>query len=637
MEKSTEDREVQQAREATPARRPWASKAAALLASGSMFMLVLAFSVTRATDTDLWWHLASGDLIRRTGEIPRSEPFSFTALGHRWIDIHWLFQVVLSFLYEVGGVHLLDVARSAIIVGVFVFLFRRGRRDAGVATVVAILLMTTIACQERFLARPEIVSWVFMLAVLAAVRRALDAQGRAARAPTPFVLLPLLQIVWVNVQGLFILGPVFIALGLFASLIEMARARIATRRGATGAPAAWSDPDRPVDFLLALAAAAVACMVSPYGAGALRLPFDEFFGHLGGTSLLSRTIAEFQPPLSGYLVTPSIVAFVVLAAIVMLAILADFPRVTAFDLLATAATLVLALRARRNIPIFALASAPVLALHARALLEPIAGGIAAARAHLGRGGEKARAAAALAAPLAAPLMLAAVALWTSFDVATNRFFLRRPTERWFGSGEIPDYFPEESARFVAAAGIPGNIFHSLSVGGYLIHAWQGERGVFIDGRNDPYLDDVLASYLRAIADPAAFEEAARRYQITAVLWPHQRALEGKALLSYLARGGGWVLLHLDPAAAVYLRADVLSPARLADSPFPPGRERSETYEALARGLERRPFDGPPIREIALGEFFSVSGDAVTPCRKKASPVITVRNTSIFRPENGSRA
>src|SRR3989442_883314 len=80
---------------------------------------------------------------------------------------------------------------------------------------------------------------------------------------------------------------------------------------------------------------------------------------------------------------------------------------------------------------------------------------------------------------------------------------------------------------------------------------------------------------------------------------------GKSLLASLAGGGGWLLVNLDPAGAVYMRADVLAPPRLAEGPFPPGRDRRETYEALARRLDLRTFDGPPIREIALGEFFSV--------------------------------
>jgi tetratricopeptide (TPR) repeat protein len=594
---------------AVAAERGRAARLAAVLAAVSLFAATGALCLTRVTDTDLWWHLAGGDLIRRTGEVPRAEPFSFTVIGHRWVDIHWLFQVVLSFLYEKGGVRALDVLRGALILGVFGTLYARCRRVAGPVTVVAVLLLVTLACQERFLMRPEIVSWLLMAVVLAALERALRAEDRAARRLILFIGLPLLQMLWVNVQGLFILGPVFVTLALATAGFEYARARRPAGEKTTA-----RDPDRVVDFLVALALAALASLVNPYGAAALRLPFEQFFSHLGGGSLLSRTIAEFQPPLSGYLMTPSIVAFVVLGLVTTLSILVDFPRARLFDLLVTAATLVVALRARRNIPIFALAAAPILARHLSALAGPPAAALVRLAARLRPGphppdsfqfsGGMRR-----AAPVAGSLLLAAVCWGLTLDVVTNRFFLRRPTERWFGSGEIPGHFPEESARFVAASGIPGSVFHSLAAGGYLIHAWRGERGVFIDGRNDPYLDGVLAAYLKAIADPSAFEETVRRYQITAVLWPHHRALEAKPLLSYLARGRGWVLVHLDEAAAVYLRADLASPARLGESPFPPGRDHREVYEGLARRLDDRPFSGPPIREVALGEFFSVSGDA----------------------------
>jgi len=47
---------------------------------------------------------------------------------------------------------------------------------------------------------------------------------------------------------------------------------------------------------------------------------------------------------------------------------------------------------------------------------------------------------------------------------------------------------------------------------------------------------------------------------------------------------------------------------LKEAPFRPGRDRREVYEDLLRGLEARPFGGPPIREIALAEYFSVTDD-----------------------------
>ncbi len=588
-ERSERDRNVagSQAAVAPAGAGPAAARWAAVAVPVSLLAAVGVLCVTRLTDTDVWWHIASGDLIRKSGQVPHADPFSFTVLGHRWTDVHWLFQLVLSFLYERGGVPALDVLRAALILAVFAFLYARCRRVSGPMTAGAVLIVAALASQERFLVRPEIVSWALMSSVLVLLGRSLSA-GRRERRRILFVALPLVQLFWVNVQSLFILGLVLIALALATAVLEHVRS-----------PRPARDPDRPVELLVALAVASLVSLANPFGAAALRLPFEEFFGHLGGRTLLSRTIAEFQPPLSGYVVTPSIVAFVGIALLASLAILADIGRVRIFDLLAAVAMLAVALRARRNIPLFALAAAPLAARHARALLAPAASFLKR------RVPERIRA----VLPTIGCAALAAAGLALSADVVSDRFFLRRPTERWFGSGEIPDYFPEEAARYVASGGFPGNVFHSLTIGGYLIHAWGGERGVFIDGRNDPYLDGVLESYLKSVADPATFEEIARRYQITTVLWPHQRALEGRVLLSYLARDRGWVMVHLDPSAVVYLRADLLSPARLDEGPFPPGRARREAYDDLAGRLARRPFGGPPIREIALGEFFSVSGDA----------------------------
>ena len=55
-------------------------------------------------DTDFWWHLRTGDLIRQTGAGPDGRLYTFTVAGHPWIDLHWLFQVALSWVYARGGV-----------------------------------------------------------------------------------------------------------------------------------------------------------------------------------------------------------------------------------------------------------------------------------------------------------------------------------------------------------------------------------------------------------------------------------------------------------------------------------------------------------------------------------------------------
>jgi tetratricopeptide (TPR) repeat protein len=262
-----------------------------------------------------------------------------------------------------------------------------------------------------------------------------------------------------------------------------------------------------------------------------------------------------------------------------------------------AATLYLALRARRNIPLFAIAAVPILARCGRESLGAWRARLAAARPQPSR----------RRAALLAPAALAVTAIALAAGVVSNRFYLLVPTERWFGVGPIPYYFPDEAAAFVDSARLPGQVFHPLAAGGFLVRAWRGDRRVFIDGRNDPFLHGVFETYLRAVADPEAFEATAQRYQITAVLWPHQRAIEGRLLLRWLAGGNGWVLAHLDPGAAIYVRREVLTPGTPAQAAagavMPAGMA-----EALRQRLAAKPFAGPPIREIALADFLSITGD-----------------------------
>ena len=70
------------------------------------FFLALTFllGIFPLKDADYFWHLRTGDLIRKTGEIPRVDFYTFTRQGTPWIDLHWIFQVGISWLNEHGGV-----------------------------------------------------------------------------------------------------------------------------------------------------------------------------------------------------------------------------------------------------------------------------------------------------------------------------------------------------------------------------------------------------------------------------------------------------------------------------------------------------------------------------------------------------
>ncbi|HXH27948.1 MAG TPA: tetratricopeptide repeat protein, partial [Candidatus Polarisedimenticolia bacterium] len=91
-------------------------------------------------------------------------------------------------------------------------------------------------------------------------------------------------------------------------------------------------------------------------------------------------------------------------------------------------------------------------------------------------------------------------------------------------------------------------------GGYLAWRWYPGRRVFIDGRLEVHDESLYRDYLRLQRDPNVFEALARRYDIAAVIWPHQQSAQAAGLLRYLAAGHGWSLVHVALASAVFARA-----------------------------------------------------------------------------------
>jgi hypothetical protein len=53
-------------------------------------------------DADVWWHLRAGQWILANDQVPRIDPFTFGSAGRPWIDLHWLFEVILAEVFATG-------------------------------------------------------------------------------------------------------------------------------------------------------------------------------------------------------------------------------------------------------------------------------------------------------------------------------------------------------------------------------------------------------------------------------------------------------------------------------------------------------------------------------------------------------
>jgi tetratricopeptide (TPR) repeat protein len=366
-------------------------------------------------------------------------------------------------------------------------------------------------------------------------------------------------LVWSNVQALFILAPLITLLAILAG-----RAM--------------------VDLLVSLALQSVMALVNPYGALLVRLPFDRATAPLEARVLVWRVFPDWRPLLSGSLASLPVVAALVLAVLAVLSIAVRPRRTAAWDLLVVLAFAVLAFRALGFVPLLAFAAAP-------ALLRRLDAVSAAPRRTV--------------LPAA---LVALVALGLALQALRPGVTSPPDGTPLPGLGLAPGDFPDDAARFVVQAGIPGQVFHPRSIGGFLIDAWKRDRPIFMDDRVDPFLHGALATYLGMLSDPEAFERDVDKYQITAVLWPHREAAGARPLLRHLAAGGRWVLVDLDVDAAIWVRGDVLSPMLVSHEPVAPGRPASAVASALERQLDEEPAPGPPRREARLAQFFTAVGD-----------------------------
>ncbi len=577
------------------------SRAPAWIALALTILLTASFCLTQLAEVDLHWHLLAGERILDEGRVPRVDSFTFTSAGRPWVDLHWLFQLVVAGVRRAAGERGLDLLKIALVTGGFALATLAALRRSGAAGAAPLALLAVVASQERFALRPEAASFLLMGALLLCLQ-----EGRSR--PRALWALPPLLALWANLHALYAAGLAALLLATGGDLVEgLWRRRYGGGRGP------WPAPNVRGPVLVA-GLSVIATLLTPYGLATWALPRRLLFERIGADNLYHRSIAEFQPPLGGYGPTASTRAFALLALVAVLALAAGFRRARLSDLLLAGAFLGLALLARRNIPLFALVALPVVTPAADSALGDLAARLTRRHAAAGR----------IARRLAAPallLLVAGAALVLLAQVWGNRFYERDGTQRYFGTGEAPGFYPVGAAGFIRERRLPGEAIHGMTIGGYLAWRWFPERRVFIDGRLEVHDPALYAHYLRLQQDPRAFEETARRYGADLVVWSLRDSPEAAPLLRYLGGDHGWRPVFIDLAAAVFARRGVEALDRLpAVDPGDPllaeriGRQVEEAEQAATRAdpapvLLRRflPRREVPVADVNAALFFGVIG------------------------------
>jgi len=440
----------------------------------------LALGTTKVFESDTFWHIKLGQEILKSLSLPVAVPFAFTGEGVPWIATEWLSEIVFFILYSVGGFSGLTLL-NAIILALCALLIYVSLRTHNCNTILSFIisLLWAVMSRDWFVERPHIFSILCMCYYLFCL----------SRLKSIFVF-PLVMVLWANLHGGFILGPILLGCALTEQAYEVysghSRDRSALRK------LEWA-------FILTCAAT----LFTPYHIRLL--PF--IIRH----SLTARALnitTEFMPVShAGYYIA-LLIAFLLIAL---------YLRRKKEGLISTCVFGALAISSQRIIPFFLIVSTIVLGDITMRLLKAVPHRIEKPLRNIPW------------LPLLLSILLA---------IALVPSILSKKGVPSFGLGRDNLFYPAGAMEFIQKSGIKGNGYNSMNFAGELILSWYPEKKVF--------QGSFFSEKLIHKREGKSFNEVIKKYQVTHAIL--------EARLKYLETGlfpsKEWALVYWDDTALV---------------------------------------------------------------------------------------
>ncbi|HEX3698392.1 MAG TPA: hypothetical protein VH374_23670 [Polyangia bacterium] len=487
-----------------------------------------------SADGDIWWHLAAGREMVRTHGLLWTDPFSSGAAGRPWVDVHWLFQLLAYAVFAAGGLAALVLAKG-VLVAAGAWVLRAAIVDSPAARPAEPLFSVALVA-ALFVARPLLLvrPVIPTLLLVAIFFRRLEAFRRGG-PPRALLWLPLLQILWANLQGLFALGPALVA-------AYAAGASVAVVVGRRWPAIAANEADRAdaptsatrVRWLAAcLALCSLACLLTPYGLRGPLLAWQLLLRLIpGGGNVYSANIAENVPPWSLSLAARE--SFWHLRWFLTFfagSFVAARRRLVASHCLLGAALVVLAILANRNILLLYWLGVPIAVFNFAPAFKSV-------RVGLGRRRRGQRW--VLAGAAALPVGLSTVAVIAA---------IREPTIR----EAAPWRAPVQSVGILDRQAGPGTIFAADNYGGYLIWRLYPRFRPYMDTRLVLRTADEFTEYLALADDPDSFDAWEQRFHFDYVALPTAYPDRYRGLIAHLYASETWTLIYTDGTETLFAR------------------------------------------------------------------------------------
>jgi len=501
-------------------------------------IIVLSFLISFHTlvDTDIFWHLKTGQIIWQTRNVPDQDLYSFTRAGKEWIDSQWLFQAILYLLYSktgYTGMILFGASAAALTWGLILALAFNPKKYFGISLLALIALFSS---SIRLKLRPEILTFLYLVLEIILI----DQIKRGKKIA--LILTPALFLFWVNSEGLWPIYFVILAVFLAEEIIFIIRPGMGKdRRGnypAASRTALW--------LVIILACSAGLAFLNPNGYRGVIFPAVLFREVAHPGSFLGQIINEFQSPFT-HLPMLDLAAYITLMLLSALFFAGLFYRrqFHPASFLLWSGFIFLSITALRNVALFAIITITLIGRILRENKNQELFPFPALKQRFFR-----------LRPFAGMAVLAVI-IWLMVDVVSNRFYLRNRTHAQFGVGALETEYPIRAVQVLKSAcesmggRVNLKIFPDAETSAYLIWTGYPEWKVYVDPRLEVYGDKFFEHYMDALENWRDFEREDEEWDFDAVALSYFLSL--RPLFMDLYRAPKWALLYFDGHSAIFLK------------------------------------------------------------------------------------
>ena len=444
-------------------------------------------------DGDLGRHITIGNYIRDSGTIPTRDIFSHTMTGEPLVPHEWLAQLTFSMVHGLSGLTGVVLLIAFLIATTFTLTYRAMvRRNVFRILALLIAMLAAYSSGLHWLARPHV--FTFLLAALWTYQ--IDNEK------SKVWLFPLIMWVWANTHGAFIAGFVILGAHLAGWLWEYLGKRATREAG-----------------IRLIAIGALSLVVTVLNPAGWHL-WGTSVGYFGSQYLIDHTVEYQSPNFHNWSTWP----FLVMLGLGSLT--AGFGgKWRPHESILFAGWAVLSLYSARNIPLFAIITAPYLGTALQAVVERISL-LQQSDQRIARVEHRLR---GITWPVLAVIALA-ISTYRQ-PIATNTF--------------DPNKFPVEAANWLEANPQSGKMFNNFIWGGYLLYRMWPEQVVFIDGQTDFYGEALTREYAQVMYLEDGWESVLEKYDVSWVIVP-----SGRSLVTALQEGLGWTVVYHDSATDI---------------------------------------------------------------------------------------